>query len=294
MTVFNQQQVKQQEKLAEESEEKKINELISKHAYWDTHTYYRMSVTDDITKFCGWKSIVELVNFRYNSELETAFLSALFLSGGRIKEVLNLTKENFTLCARPDGEKYLRVDNMTLEKRYKKIGKKYVDEEGNNRFHTKKEFAFRGQFSIMLKEPIADFLFKWINKSKGGLLFPSSFHRKGEKRGIMPRSRHWAYRFTIRLSKAIPSSLVTALGLGMPQIVDRTEENPNGRIKAKNLHLWLHWFRSMRASQLRHDYHWDIYELMNYFSWKDVKIAKRYIHEGAEDMAASMNVKSYE
>jgi len=291
--MTEQQENFEEQEAIEQQEEAQFLKNI--HAYWANHEYHRMSVTEDILEFCGWQAINDLVTFKGNTEIEQAFLATLFLTGGRVQEVLSLTKENFTIHERKDGAKYFRVSKMPLEKRYKKIGEKFKGEDGKNHFHTEKSFEFRNNFSIMFKEPIAPILVNWIEKSKGGLLFPSPNKKKGIcKKGERPRSRKWAYKFIRRLDKKVTKTLRYALGLATPQIVDRTAENQQGRQIADCLHLWLHWFRSQRASQLRHDYHWDIYGLMTYFSWKSISVAMRYLKEGAKDQADSMDTESYD
>ncbi len=292
MTVFDPKQIQEQEELVDETEEA-ITKSI--HDYWSHHPYYRMSVQDLIEEFCGWGALVELVNFKPNTELERAFLSALFLTGGRIQEVLSLRRESFSVHERKDGEKYLQVKNMMLEKRYRKIGAKFVGSDGRNHFKTEKLFKYRNQFAIMLKEPLADILLNWINKCQGEFLFPSPRKKKGTHKKIERcLSRHWAYRFIRFLDKTIPTDLKASLGLDKPFIVNRTNENPEGEQIADQLHLWLHFFRAMRASQLVQDYDWKIDKLMHYFSWLDVKVALRYMKTSAKNFADSMDTESYE
>jgi hypothetical protein len=291
MTAYNQQQVRKQQGSFNEREE-----LIKRnvHDYWSSHPFFRLSVKEFVDEFCGWSAIVELVKYA-SSELERAFLSALFLTGGRIMEVLNLRKENFTLHTRPkDGEQYLQVENMMLEKRYRKIGAKFIGEDGKNHFNTEKTFATRSKFVIMLKEPLANILLNWIDNCQGSLLFPSTYHHKGEKKGERCLSRHWAYQFVRFLDTIIPADLKAGLGLDKPFIVNRTQENPEGEQIADCLHLWLHWFRSQRASQLVQDYDFKIDKLMHYFSWTEVKTALRYLKTSAKSFADSMDTDSYE
>jgi integrase len=212
---------------------------------------------------------------------------ALFLTGGRVTEVLNLKKEMFKPGTLPDGTRFVTVKNMLLEKRYKKVGKKYLDEDGNNRFKTEKLIATRMPFSFRIDEPLAPILLDWIEKSPEGLLFPSPYHHKGEKKGERPLTRNWAYKYIRFLDRIIPNSLKEALGMNEPFI-------KNGVQVGDSLHLWCHWFRSQRASQLARDYHFDIQELMKYFSWTKVETALRYLHLSPEQFAAKMHVDTYE
>ena len=292
MSIYNQGQVRQQQELADETKEV-IKRSI--HAYWDQHPFYRMSVKVLIKKFCGWEPIIELVNFKANSELERAFLSALFLTGGRIVEVLNLKKENFSIfLSEEDGEEQLQVSEMLLEKRYKKIGDKYKGEDGKNHFDTEKDYgAVRNDFSFPMKEPLAPILWDWVQNSQSGFLFPSPYHHRGERKGERCLSRHWAYKFIRSLDSTLPDDLKERLGLNKPFIVERTEENPQGRIKAKNLHLWLHWFRSERVSELYRDYNFSVEHLMDFFGWTKYETAKIYLHLSTEQYAKKMHVATY-
>jgi Phage integrase family. len=276
MTVYNQGQIASQ--MVEE------DEVIvhSIHAYWATHQLYRMSVRDFIEEFCGWDAIKELVTHKWNTSRERALIVALFLTGGRATEVLNLTKEMFKIKQLEDGRQYLYVEGMMLEKRYRKLGQKYVGDDDKNHFETEKIIAVRKPFAIMLDEPLAPMLLNWIEQCEGGLLFPSPYNKKHGK----PLTRFWAYKYIRSLYERVPDSLKEALGMKHPFVI-------NGEKIDDELHLWLHWFRSQRASQLVRDYNFDLPELMSYFSWLEVKTALRYLRKGSRELASKMKVAEY-
>ena len=276
MTVYNQGQIASQMVEEDEAVQRSV------HSYWDTHQIYRMSVRDFIEEFCGWEAIQELVAQKWNTPRERALIVALFLTGGRATEVLSLTKEMFKVKQLEDCRQYLYVEGMMLEKRYRKIGQKYVGEDGKNHFETEKIIAIRKPFAIMLDEPLAPILLDWIEQCKGGLLFPSPYSKKHGK----PLTRFWAYKFIRALDARLPGILKEALGMKHPFII-------NGEKIDDELHLWLHWFRSQRASQLVRDYGFDLPELMSYFTWLEVKTALRYLRKGSRELASKMKAEKY-
>jgi hypothetical protein len=65
--------------------------------------------------------------------------------------------------------------------------------------------------------------------------------------------------------------------------------NEKGVKISDEIHLWLHWFRSQRASQLVCDYSFEVMDLVNYFDWKDVETAIRYAKKGWRGLTEKMN-----
>ncbi|MBS7616231.1 site-specific integrase [Candidatus Bathyarchaeota archaeon] len=237
--------------------------------HWSSHTYARLSVKDFVEEFCGWQPLCELINHA-ESGRNRAFLACLFLTGGRVGEVLSLRKENFELRRR---ERVLIVRGMPLLKRYKKTAEQ-VDVSGKKHWVTEKVQATRKPFPILLREPLTPILLAWIEQSKD-LLFPSPY-KHGE-----PLSRFWAYHFIRSLDKTLPLELKQKLGLDKPFI-------KNGKLVADKLHLWLHWFRSQRASQLVSDFGFEVADLVDYFSWEHYGTALTYARRGWKGLASKM------
>jgi len=50
----------------------------------------------------------------------------------------------------------------------------------------------------------------------------------------------------------------------------------NGLGKRLGFHIYDHWFRAQRASQLASEYDYTLHDLLEWFSWKDIKTALRY------------------
>jgi hypothetical protein len=244
---------------------------MSSHAYWNTHDYHRLDVEHFVEQFCGWKPLRQLVEHAAPGR-NRAFLSALFETGGRAQEVLGLKVSNFTIMQQ---EQLMRVKDMRLEKRYKKTDS-YKDEQGKQRWHTKQIVAVRKTFPVMLKEPLAQILLDYMN-GKEGYLFAS--HDK--RRVGLPMSRSWAYKEILFIDSFLPEPLKESLGLNQPFIKE-------GKTIADKIHLWLHWFRSQRASQLVEDYGYELMDLLNWFTWEDEKTALRYAKKGWIGLAKKM------
>ena len=224
--------------------------------YWSTHKYERMSVKAHVTEgFPGWQPLKELISLA-DSGRNRAFLICLFATGSRVSECLSLRSENFEV--RPE-EGIAIIRGAMLEKRYRKISQL----EGG-KWVTEKLSVKRKPFPLVLKEPLTAYLLEWVN-SKDGLLFPSTY---------TPRQLtwHWAYHLIRELDLAVQPDLRKKLGVKR---------------------LWLHLFRSWRASQLASDYGLDLESLLDYFSWEHLGTAKRYSRLGWKGLAARMKPVNY-
>ena len=119
--------------------------------YWKVHKYKRISVESDIKEFCGWDLLLDIIrecdNTPYSFDQEhlirrdKGLIAALFLTGGRVIEVLELRKRNFEL----DDQDWIIVRGMRVAKRYKKLGE-YKGEQGRTRWITEIKFEPRGRF----------------------------------------------------------------------------------------------------------------------------------------------------
>jgi site-specific recombinase XerD len=121
---------------------------------------------DIIESFCGWDYLLKLVE-KCKSNRNKALISALFETGGRISEVLELKKDDFFI-----QKPYVIVKAMIVLKRYKKIGEK-IDSKGKRRWVTEKKPG-RRTFPIHTKEPLSVFLIDYLKKIKSNQLFSLS------------------------------------------------------------------------------------------------------------------------
>jgi integrase len=233
-------------------------------------------VKDYSEEWVGYKPLLELVELAKKPR-EKAFLSVLFLTGGRVSEVLSLRKNNFEVR---QSEGLIIVRGMPLLKRYKKLQElNLTNSKGQTirRWVTQKLEKTRKPFPILLNEPLTPILLNWIEDipDENGLLFPSPY-RVGK-----PLTRFWAYRFIRRLDKAVNPELRQKLALDKPFIVEG--------IKVKdNLHLWLHFFRSQRACCLVSEFGFQLHDLIDWFSWQNVETAMTYAKKGWRGLAEKM------
>jgi integrase len=241
-----------------------------KTGYWSHNKYYRLNVKDYVESFCGWDPLKQLVSYAGNQRNQ-AFISSLFLTGGRVSEVLSLKRQNFEIR---QAEGIIIVRNMKLLKRYRKV--KEVKVNGQKKWITEKLFKTRNPFPISTHEPLTPMLLEWLNQTED-YLFPSPY--KIEK----PLSRFWAYKLIRKIDKTIPQKLREQLGLNKPFIV-------NGKKISDTIHLWLHYFRSQRASQLVSDYGYEVIDLIDYFSWEKYETAFRYAKQGWKGLASKMKI----
>jgi len=261
--------------------------------YWATHPYHRLNVKDYVDEFCGWKALTDLINI-IPVGIQRSFFCTMFQTGGRALEVLLLKKGNFTVM--PD-ERIVKVSDMRLLKRYEKLDS-YKDAEGKNRWHTQLLKKTRKTFTIQRREPFTPILERYLEgiSQPDAYLFPSPYghHRKFKKNhsldkdlldvnGNIPYSVVWAYLNIREVNRRASRDLKERLGLMRPF------KTKAGEIIADEIHLWLHWFRSQRASQLVNDYGFDEMDLLGYFTWDDLRTALRYAKKGWRGLTAKMN-----
>jgi integrase len=231
--------------------------------------YYRLNVYDYVNEFCGWEPIAELIKYAGDQRNET-YVTKLIKTGGRAGEVLALTTDNFKVDKR---RKILLVSGMKLEKRFKKVSQ---DPE-TKRWITQKIEAIRKPFPIPLEEPLTKEMIDYLADTPNGPLFASPYKTHD------PLSVSWGYKFIRKLSDEIPRPLFNALGLNQPFIDKKT-----GKPISDTIHLWQHWFRSQRASQLKAEYDFTEADLMEFFGWLDYRTALHYSHLGATKLAEKM------
>jgi integrase len=148
--------------------------LSLRKGWWKDHDYSRRSVKRDFLSFCGWDTIERIIT---NNDPEiSALVSALFETGGRANEVLNLRPEQFEI--RKDVVMVLRMPVNKLRK------------EG---WRT---------FPISIKDPPMQILLNYIEKiPRSERLFPYRYgwlykrvseldKRDGDKHG-----EWWPHRF---------------------------------------------------------------------------------------------------
>jgi len=99
-----------------------------------------------------------------NSPFEKALISGLFLTGGRVSEVISLDKRFIDLKAHPE----VIVVTMPVLKRFKRVAR---NPDGS--WITQRVDEYR-TFPIKKSEPLAPYLLRWINRVRGTSVFPVS------------------------------------------------------------------------------------------------------------------------
>jgi len=265
---------------------------MERKGHWATHEYPQRMSIDDILTFVGWDTIQSIVDAcerqhydewrcdsSYCIERDKALIATLFLTGGRVNEVLSLRRENFNFS----NPEYITVSGMLLEKIFRKV-RAYIEvldepprknvfaslyipkllDDGRTvwtrkRWETEihsrrvKERRIRRSFPVFKDEPLVNILTERVQSSEG-LLFPSlDIRRRGKP---ITSVRAW-------------------------QIVNNVGE-------ICNIKLWNHFFRIQRASQLFYGYNLTWEELKLWFSWVTDVMAEKYARGSVEDLADRM------
>lgn len=257
--------------------------------HWATHEYPQRMSMDDVKTFVGWDTIQRIIDacelqhydeWRCNPshciQRDKALIATLFLTGGRVNEVLLLKRKNFDFS----NSEYITVKGMLLEKIFRKV-RSYIEklnhpprknvfaslytpkllDDGRTiwtrkRWETEitskrvKERRIRKDFPIFRDEKFVPILMELVQNSKD-LLFPSKDVR--------------------RIGKSITAT--------------RSWQIVNNIGKLRNIKLWNHFFRIQRASQLFYGYDLTWEELKMWFSWQSDVMAEKYPRGQVEDLA---------
>ena len=166
-----------------------------KIGYWKNHQLVKPSMIKNVTHYCGTKFLEELIqkcditpyvnDQYYLRKRDKALISTLFLTGGRISEILMLKKENFDF----DNEEANRnnafiVRDMGLLK---------------HRIGTGKPRRVTRTFPIWNDDPLVQYLVEWLGEVKEYL-----FHLKGYTKDYMKRGRAWQIISNLGKSMDIP------------------------------------------------------------------------------------------
>ncbi|MBO3809632.1 MAG: site-specific integrase, partial [Candidatus Brockarchaeota archaeon] len=145
--------------------------------YWKVYGswYTRKSVARDVTEFCGWDLLLKIVEECENTEYraspvwgerapeslvkrDKALIATLFETGGRVVEVLRLTRGNFSF-----DENWVYVTGMQVVKRYQRDRRTGL---------TRQVFTSRGRFAFPVDEPLAPYVKDWVEQQRD-YIFPS-------------------------------------------------------------------------------------------------------------------------
>ncbi len=220
----------------------------------------------DIRGWIGWDFIEECAK----RSKDPALVMAIFQTGGRATEVLELTRGHFA-----DMGPYYEVRAMPVFKKYDVIGK-YVDEEGKERWETELVTEYR-TFPILKSEPLAEPLWKSIKDREGKLFefrtLPAVTWK--DDKPITTEGELWADQYW-QLYKTVAEINVPESPLAP---MDSGGEQKN---------IYPHWLRGMRAAQMRVEYAMTADDLMEFFRWEDPEMALYYTSLTSYELADKM------
>jgi integrase len=223
-----------------------------------------MEYVEGFERVRGWKALEDLL-LELKSDRDRAFFLFMFKCGARVGEALALTAENF--IPRP-------VDNVILV-RGMKMEKRWIKHKDTGKTETLSN-AVRKTFPILITEQFSDDIIEFT-RGKHGLLFPSPY-----KDHTRPLTQNWAYKLIRKTSENLMPGLRHDLGLDRPLL-----DKQGNKVK-EQIELWNHYFRSLRASQLKVDYAYSMSQLLEWFSWRDLATATHYAHSGWTGLADQM------
>ncbi len=212
----------------------------------------------DIRGWIGWDYIERVVELCENPGL----ILVTFMTGGRATEILELTRGHFA-----DMGAYYEVRAMPVFKKYDVV-EIYIDEDGKRRWRTELVTEYR-TFPILKTEPLVEMFWDFI-KDKTGKLF--EFKVPGSEE--LWTDQYWQmYKRIADIPP--PSSPLAPFYHKGPKI---------GQPK----NVYPHWFRGMRAAQLRVEYGLSAEDLMEFFRWESIEIALHYARLSSADLADTM------
>lgn len=292
----------------------------------------RRVLKDITTGFVGWAKIgslaKECMNNQYYAKPSSMFpdklrekmrlekqlrdrdlVSTIFLTGGRISEVLMAQERNFIV-----EEDFIFVHSFPLLKRYewikevketrinppsneeiaqaKLLGERWFWNSNEGFFErykkeTKPVIKERSEFLIPRWEPLSEYLIERISKSETWLF--STSHDLDYLTGSVGVQKWITDKFQESTRKWISPQRAF-------QIVSKTSERANLHVEpdregVKKVGVWDHWIRSQRASQLARDYEFNDNHLNGFFGWvepRDIGTARRYTKVGATGLEDQM------
>lgn len=227
--------------------------MVIKEGYWATHKgeYYKRSCNKDLHRFCGWNTLLKVIN-TVDERTANLFMT-LFLTGGRISEVLMMNKDSFEI-----GEEFIDVTGMRVLKKYNLIQQNFDFEKDllpspwykyKAIYVSKLRREYRN-FPIKRSEPLTPRFEKFLDTLT-------------EKEKLFPFKYGTGYRLITNIQK------------------EKGE---------KNGPWWPHRLRGERATQLASEYNFNTYKLKSFFEWSQDVTPLSYVKLSTEELKISMRV----
>lgn len=209
----------------------------------------------DIRGWIGWDFIEECVELCDNPLV----VLSIFMTGGRATEILDYTRGMFT-----DMGGWYEGVGLPVYKRYKILEKILNPATGKRKYITQLQVA-RRRIPILKDEPLAGVFWDAIKEKDWDepILYWPNY-----------KDQYWQlYKNIIKIP--VPSSPLAPI-------------YHKGPYKGQQKGLYPHWFRGMRAAQLRVQYNMDIDKLCRFFKWETLEMAKHYAGLSITDMVMAM------
>lgn len=219
-------------------------------------------IRKDIRGWIGWDYIKEMIKIC----TQPLVLLLLFLTGGRATEVLKLTRAHFS-----DLGGYYAVTSMPVLKKYI-VTEVYMNIiTGKKRYETVPRPTDRS-FPI-LKNELSNMLWDIIKDRDRlePLLHWPNFKSKS--------SQYWQVYKTIHDIEMPPSPLAPL-----------KDNKKDWRDPSNQRRSYPHWSRGMRAAQMRVEYNFSVAQLMDFFMWEDISMARHYAKFSVADTARAMQM----
>jgi hypothetical protein len=246
-------------------------------------------------------------SMRHNlQQRDKALVATMFLTGGRITEVLMSRSENFVV-----EDDFVIVINFPLLKRYSVVTEvseesstpptdvtdlkawKWDKETGNFKKYKRTVTPIimkRPDFPIPRWEPLCEYLIQKVKDSEGWL-FPTDWNLTIKRYGTKGVLNWIDEEFKIEQGTREWISPQRALQIvsGAALRADLTVEKKG----VKSLGIWNHWIRSERASELARDYQFNDRHLNAFFGWAESRESKsgtasQYTKTGEVDLEDQM------
>jgi len=224
---------------------------------------------DEVEGFCGWDFLLRLTE-TLDSPQYQGFVATSFETGGRVSEVLELTKSHFKLTLHPG---LIVVEHMPVFKRFEVVGKTPDPAKKKGFRWVTKRLRDHRIFPIRKDEPLVPYMLNWL---KADWPYQSA---PGER--------------LFDLDRFDALEMLRYAGKLLHQPIPLTHH------KKENRRLWSseifpHLLRAERASQLASEYGFDVYGLRQFFGWKARKIdmAEKYASLDWKGLARRMGVQN--
>jgi integrase len=235
---------------------KSVEEPLRIQTEWQS-SHFRRSVERDVKRWVGWPEIEEKRRAiaEEGPELEGVYMGT-FATGGRITEVLHLQRSNFRF-----EEGFAEVREMKLEKHFAKKGG-YIEQVAE------------------LPDNVLRRLFSW-NQEKG--LWER--RRYSTEKDLNAVRLDFTYPLSEPMAADFQEFVESKEGYLFPSRTKPSVLMHRSFVYRKFIKhgVYPHWLRSQRASCLRSVYRFRLEDLLDWFSWLDLRTAKHYALMGTED-----------